>query len=84
LIIDEGTSSLDYTSEKIIINSLLSLKGEVTTIIIAHRITTLKSINNIYFMDDGKISASGNYSFLQKSVPEFENWVKQLNSETIF
>jgi ABC-type multidrug transport system fused ATPase/permease subunit len=79
LVIDEGTSSLDYASEKIITNSLMSLEGEVTTIIIAHRINTLKKINNIYFISDGKIIGCGNYTFLQKSIPEFESWVKQLN-----
>jgi len=83
LIIDEGTSSLDYTSEKFITNSLLSLEGEVTTIIIAHRINTIKNVNKIYFMDNGKILSAGSYEFLQKSIPEFDNWVQQLNSESI-
>lgn len=83
LIIDEGTSSLDFTSEKFITNSLLSLEGEVTTIIIAHRINTVKNVKNIYFMDNGKILSAGSYEFLQKSIPEFDNWVQDLNSETI-
>ena len=83
LIIDEGTSSLDFTSEKFITNSLLSLEGKVTTIIIAHRINTVKNVKNIYFMDNGKILSVGSYEFLQKSIPEFDNWVQELNSETI-
>ena len=83
LIIDEGTSSLDFTSEKFITNSLLSLEGKVTTIIIAHRINTVKNVKNIYFMDNGKILSAGSYEFLQKSIPEFDNWVQELNSETI-
>jgi ABC-type multidrug transport system fused ATPase/permease subunit len=83
LIIDEGTSSLDYTSEKFITNFLLSLEGNVTTIIIAHRINTVKNVKNIYFMDNGKILSAGSYEFLQKSIPEFNDWVQQLNSETI-
>ena len=83
LIIDEGTSSLDFTSEKFITNSLLSLEGKVTTIIIAHRINTVKNVKNIYFMDNGKILSAGSYEFLQKSIPEFDNWVQELKSETI-
>jgi len=83
LIIDEGTSSLDYTSEKFITNFLLSLEGNVTTIIIAHRINTVKNVKNIFFMDNGKILSAGSYEFLQKSIPEFNDWVQQLNSETI-
>lgn len=82
LVIDEGTSSLDYTSENLITKTLMSLEGKVTIIIIAHRITTIKRIKNIYFMGNGKIIGVGNYNSLQKSVPEFENWVRQINSDT--
>jgi ABC-type multidrug transport system fused ATPase/permease subunit len=82
LIIDEGTSSLDYTSENLITQTLMSLEGKVTIIIIAHRITTIKNVNNIYFMGDGKIMGAGNYFSLQKAVPEFKNWVQQMNSDT--
>jgi ABC-type multidrug transport system fused ATPase/permease subunit len=82
LVIDEGTSSLDYTSEDFITQTLMALEGKVTIIIIAHRITTIKKVGNIYFMGSGKIIGVGNYNSLQKSVPEFENWVQQLNSDT--
>jgi ABC-type multidrug transport system fused ATPase/permease subunit len=78
LVVDEGTSSLDYTSEKVITNSLISLQGEVTTIIIAHRINTLKKVNNIHFIEKGKIIGSGNYKTLQNLIPEFGNWVEKL------
>ena len=61
----------------------MSLEGKVTTIIIAHRINTVKNVKNIYFMDNGKILSAGSYEFLQKSIPEFDNWVQELNSETI-
>jgi ABC-type bacteriocin/lantibiotic exporter with double-glycine peptidase domain len=82
LVIDEGTSSLDYTSEDFITQTLMSLEGKVTIIIIAHRITTIKKVKNIYFMGNGKILGVGNYTSLQKSVPEFENWAQQINSNT--
>ena len=79
LVIDEGTSSLDYSSENLITQTLKSLEGDVTMIIIAHRITTIKNIQKIYFMNDCKIVGSGNYSELQKSVPQFADWVNSLN-----
>ena len=82
LVIDEGTSSLDYTSENLITQTLMALREQVTIIIIAHRITTIRKVNNIYFMGNGKIMGVGNYSSLQKAVPEFKNWVQQLNSDT--
>lgn len=79
LVIDEGTSSLDYSSENLITQSLKSLEGDVTIIIIAHRINTIKNIKKIYFMDDCKIIGSGNYTDLQKSVPQFAEWVNSLD-----
>jgi ABC-type multidrug transport system fused ATPase/permease subunit len=79
LVIDEGTSSLDYSSENLITQTLKSLEGDVTMIIIAHRITTIKNIQKIYFMDDCKIVGSGNYNELQKAVPQFADWVNSLN-----
>ena len=79
LVIDEGTSSLDYSSENLITQSLKSLEGDVTIIIIAHRITTIKNIKKIYFIDDCKIIGSGNYTDLQKSVPQFAEWVNSLD-----
>jgi ABC-type multidrug transport system fused ATPase/permease subunit len=81
LVIDEGTSALDYTSEKLITDSLMSLKGDVTIIIVAHRITTIKNIDKIYFLGRNRIIGSGNYNSLQKTVPEFANWVDLLGSQ---
>lgn len=81
LVIDEGTSALDYTSEKSITESLMALQGSVTIIIVAHRITTIKKIKEIYFLDSGKVIGSGNYLTLQRLVPEFANWVDLLESQ---
>jgi ABC-type multidrug transport system fused ATPase/permease subunit len=81
LVIDEGTSALDYTSEKLITDSLMSLEGDVTIIIVAHRITTIKNIDKIYFLGGNRIIGSGNYNSLQKTVPEFANWVNLLGSQ---
>ncbi len=81
LVIDEGTSALDYTSEKLITDSLMSLEGDVTIIIVAHRITTIKNIDKIFFLSENRIIGSGNYNSLQKTVPEFANWVDSLGSQ---
>jgi ATP-binding cassette, subfamily B, bacterial PglK len=52
---DEGTSALDNITEKYIIESIERLKGDRTVIMIAHRISTVKSCDMIYFMDQGRI-----------------------------
>jgi ABC-type multidrug transport system fused ATPase/permease subunit len=75
LVIDEGTSSLDITSEKFISKFLMTLKGQVTLILVAHRINTIKNVETIYFIENGKIKGFGNYESLQKNVPEFADWV---------
>ena len=83
LVIDEGTSSLDITSERFISKFLMTLKGQVTLILVAHRINTIKNVETIYFIENGKIKGFGNYESLQKSVPEFADWVdsSRLQSE---
>jgi ABC-type multidrug transport system fused ATPase/permease subunit len=75
MVIDEGTSSLDITSENFISKFLMTLKGQVTLIVVAHRINTIKNVETIYFIENGKIKGFGNYESLQKSVPEFADWV---------
>ena len=55
LIFDEGTSSLDSSTEQKVMESLYKLKGELTIIIISHRTETLKSCNKIIKIDNGKL-----------------------------
>lgn len=81
LVIDEGTSSLDYSSEKLITDSLLSLSGKMTIIVIAHRLNSIRNVNKIYFIEAGRIQKSGNFFELQKSVPKFAEWIKSMQSD---
>jgi ATP-binding cassette, subfamily B, bacterial PglK len=59
LIMDESTSALDDTTEQEVIKEINQLKGKKTMIIVAHRLTTLKSCDRIYKMDKGEIVAFG-------------------------
>ena len=62
LILDEGTSSLDSKTEYEIMDSINCLRGKKTIILVAHRYSTLKECDVIYKMENGKFTASGNYS----------------------
>lgn len=65
LLLDEATSDLDTASEQHIQDSLETLQGEVTVVIIAHRLSTVKSADHIYVLEDGRIIESGGYNELR-------------------
>jgi len=58
---DESTSALDSETEQEIILEIQKLKGKVTMIIIAHRLTTLKYCDKIYKLSSGEIVEQGSY-----------------------
>ena len=64
LILDEATSALDNISERCVQDALGIKDADRTTIIIAHRLTTLKDCDRILVFEDGKISALGSYDEL--------------------
>lgn len=64
LILDEATSSLDAESEKIVQEALDILMEGRTSVIIAHRLATIKSVDCIYVLDEGKIVESGRHEEL--------------------
>ena len=66
-IFDEATSSLDNQTEDLVMNSLDDLGSEITIIMIAHRLTTLKKCNKIIEIADGKIVNVGSYRDIIKS-----------------
>lgn len=67
LVMDEATSALDNITEKQITQAIESLKGERTLIMIAHRLTTVKNCDMLYFMEEGKIVEQGTYEDLVHS-----------------
>lgn len=72
LVLDEATSALDSITEKGVIDSLAGLPKELTTIIIAHRLSTVKHVDCIYILKDGKIVAQGDYDHLMRSSDTFQ------------
>lgn len=79
LILDEATSALDSITERGIIESLHALPADLTTIIIAHRLSSVRHADCIYVLHEGKIKSKGTYSSLIHSDETFKNMV-QLSS----
>jgi ABC-type multidrug transport system fused ATPase/permease subunit len=71
LVLDEATSALDGDTEASITQMLHSLRGEITLFVIAHRLSTIQDAERIIYIENGKIIAEGNFSELQKLVPNF-------------
>lgn len=71
IVMDEATSSLDNEVEKEIIKTIDHLSREKTIIIIAHRMSTVKMCDRLYFIKDGKVIDSGTYEELLNTNSEF-------------
>ena len=65
LILDEATSALDSESERAIQASIDALKGQLTVVIIAHRLSTLRNVDRVYVFDQGRLVEEGAYEQLR-------------------
>jgi HlyD family secretion protein len=77
LILDEATSALDGISENLILDLINKVKEDMTIIIVAHRLNTIKNCDKIFVLENGCISCAGNYHELIELSPIF----RQMNYE---
>jgi ATP-binding cassette subfamily B protein len=66
LLLDEATSSLDSANEKLVLKALDNLRANRTTIVIAHRLSTVKNADRIIVIDKGEIQEEGSHEELIK------------------
>ena len=71
LVLDEATSALDAETERLITQTLDSLAGEVTLIVIAHRLATVQHCDQVIYLEDGRVAGSGTFSEVRAQVPAF-------------
>ena len=76
LIFDEATSSLDTKSTNHIQNIINNIGKEKTCIIISHKLRSVKNLDKIFVMSDGKIIAEGNHEFLINSCAKYQQLYK--------
>jgi ABC-type multidrug transport system fused ATPase/permease subunit len=76
LVLDEATSSLDGVTEADITDAVNNLKGGVTIIIIAHRLSTVRESDVIHYLSNGQLTKSGTFEELKAAVPDFAKQAK--------
>lgn len=87
VIFDEATSSLDQANEKIIHETVLSLRSDTTCLVVAHRLTTIESCDYIYWLEEGRLFAEGapieilpRYVDAMKKQGDFQNDLEAIGS----
>lgn len=71
LILDDSVSAVDVKTEKIILENLANTRKGKTTILIAHRISTVEKMDKIIFIDEGRVKAVGSHEELCRTCPEY-------------
>ena len=75
LILDDSVSAVDTRTEKIILDNLKASRAGKTTLLIAHRISTVEGLDKIIFLADGRVEAVGPHDSLYASCPEYRRMV---------
>ncbi len=83
LILDDAVSAVDTQTEKTILENMHRIRQGKTTLMIAHRISTVESMDRIFFLEDGELIAQGTHRELLQTCPSYQNLVllQQLEAE---
>ncbi|HHX80484.1 MAG TPA: ABC transporter ATP-binding protein [Acholeplasmataceae bacterium] len=76
LILDDSVSAVDTNTEKTILENLRKIRKEKTTILIAHRISTIESMDKIALLDEGRLIGFGSHEELLAGCPEYQKMVE--------
>jgi ATP-binding cassette subfamily C protein len=76
LVMDEATSGLDAGSEAAIARTLEALRGEVTVVVVAHRLSTVQRADAVHVVDAGRIVASGSFREVVAANPTVAEYVR--------
>lgn len=76
LVLDEATSALDVRTEDDVTQAIAALRGEVSVIAVAHRLSTIRDLDEICYMADGRIAGRGTFAELRRQIPDFDDHVR--------
>jgi len=72
LVLDEATSSLDGQTESDLAEALHNLKGKVTVVMIAHRLSSVRKVDTLIYLENGLVRAMGSFEKVRSEVPNFD------------
>jgi ABC-type multidrug transport system fused ATPase/permease subunit len=78
LVLDEATNALDSNTEFEISESIKALSGKVTTLVIAHKLSTIRSMDKILYLEDGKVLAFGSFNEISRKFPTFNAFLTSI------
>jgi ABC-type multidrug transport system fused ATPase/permease subunit len=76
LVLDEATSSLDGQTEADLSEAINNLKGQVTIVLIAHRLSTVRAADLVVYLEQGEMLAKGTFDEVRSAVPNFDTQAK--------
>ena len=76
LVLDEATSSLDAETEQLISLTLQNLKGKMTVISVAHRLSTVRNADQVIYLEAGNIKKCGSFDQVREAIPNFDKQAK--------
>ncbi len=82
LVLDEATSALDGETETAIVEAVRALSGELTVVVVAHRLSTIRHCDQIVYLEDGQVEASGTFEEVVEALPRFARAVEIAGMQT--
>ncbi|MDT0575175.1 ABC transporter ATP-binding protein [Croceicoccus sp. F390] len=79
VIFDEATSALDNSTERAIMSAVDKLRGDRTIIMIAHRLSTVRSCDRLFFLKNGTVEGAGSFEELQRDHQEFRKMAADMS-----
>lgn len=78
VLMDEATSALDAETEQLVTNALAELEGDVTLVLVAHRLATIRACDQIAYIEAGRVTALGTFEEVRSQEPRFERQARLL------
>lgn len=76
LVLDEATAALDVETEAAVVEAVRGLAGELSLVVVAHRLSTIRDCDQVAYLDKGRIRAVGTFTEVAEQVPEFARAVE--------